>query len=117
MRGTILIKKRLLAMLAVLTLLFCLVGVRIGSLTLFQGEMLTERGVKQWTREGIVSPRRGQIQDRTGSVLVLSAGAYAVTANPRLIADPAAFAKAVAPALETTRRGSAPGWKTRRTPR
>ena len=101
MRGTILIKKRLLAMLAVLTLLFCLVGVRIGSLTLFQGEMLTERGVKQWTREGIVSPRRGQIQDRTGSVLVLSAGAYAVTANPRLIADPAAFAKAVAPALET----------------
>ena len=101
MRGTILIRKRLLAMLAVLTLLFCLVGVRIGSLTLFQGEMLTERGVKQWTREGIVSPRRGQIQDRTGSVLVLSAGAYAVTANPRLIADPAAFAKAVASALET----------------
>ena len=58
MRGTILIKKRLLAMLAVLTLLFCLVGVRIGSLTLFQGEMLTERGVKQWTREGIVSPSK-----------------------------------------------------------
>ena len=101
MRAELTIKKRLLMMLAVLTLLFCLVGVRIGSLTLFQGEMLTERGVKQWTREGIVSPRRGQIQDRTGSVLVLSAGAYAVTANPRLIADPAAFAKAVASALET----------------
>ncbi|MBO4925369.1 MAG: PASTA domain-containing protein [Clostridia bacterium] len=101
MRGTILIKKRLLAMLAVLTLLFCLVGVRIGSLTLFQGEMLTERGVRQWTREGIVSPRRGQIQDRNGSVLALSAGAYVVTANPRLIEDPAAFAKAVAPVLET----------------
>ena len=37
MRAELTIKKRLLMMLAVLTLLFCLVGVRIGSLTLFQG--------------------------------------------------------------------------------
>lgn len=86
-------------MLAVLTLLFSVVCVRIGSLTLFQGESLTERGVKQWTREGIVSPRRGMIQDRNGGVLALSAGAYVVTANPRLVEDPAAFAQAVAPVL------------------
>ena len=44
----------MLVMLAVLTLLFLLIGVRIGSLTLFEGESLTARGVRQWTREGLM---------------------------------------------------------------
>lgn len=99
MRGETLRKKRMLMMLAVLTLLFLLLSVRIGSLTLFQGEALTARGVRQWTREGVVAARRGQIQDRNGSALALSAGAYIVTANPQQVTDEAAFAAVMAPAL------------------
>lgn len=101
MRAEATIKKRLLEMLAVLTLLFLLVGVRIGSLTLFQGKELTARGVKQWTREGTVAARRGGIEDARGEKLVLSAGSYLITANPRSIRDEAAFARAVAPIVGT----------------
>ena len=99
MRAEVEIKKRLLMMLAVLTLLFSLVGVRIGSLTLFQGKELTARGVKQWTREGTVAARRGAIQDSRGETLALSATAYLVTANPRSVRDAAALARAIAPIL------------------
>ena len=99
MQADLTIKKRLLIMLAVLTLLFSLVGVRIGSLTLFQGEALTARGVRQWTREGIVTARRGAIEDTRGETLALSATAYVVTVNPQTVTDAAAFARAVAPPL------------------
>lgn len=100
MRAELTIKKRMLLMLAVLTLLFLLVGVRIGSLTLIQGEALTARGVRQWTREGTVMARRGGIQDAHGEVLALSASAYIVTVNPRSVSDEAAFAQALSPILE-----------------
>ncbi len=84
MQADLTIKKRLLIMLAVLTLLFSLVGVRIGSLTLFQGEALTARGA---------------IEDTRGETLALSATAYVVTVNPQTVTDAAAFARAVAPPL------------------
>ncbi|MBQ9263305.1 MAG: PASTA domain-containing protein [Clostridia bacterium] len=99
MRADRTIKTRLLTMLAVLTLLFSLVGVRIGSLTLFQGEELTARGVRQWTREGIVAAQRGSIQDTNGEILALSATAYIVTANPQLVQDEKAFVQILSPIL------------------
>ena len=87
-------------MLAVLTLIFALIGVRIGSLTLIQGESLTARGVRQWTREGVVTAQRGRIEDTNGDVLALSATAYIVTANPQQVKDEAAFSKALSPLLD-----------------
>ena len=101
MRAELKIRKRMLTMLAVLTLLFLAVGVRIGSLTLFQGEALTARGVQQWTREGVVIARRGSIQDTNGETLALSATAYIVTANPQAISDERAFAQVLGPILES----------------
>ena len=100
MRAELFIRKRMLTMLAVLTLLFLLIGVRIGSLTLFQGEALTARGVRQWTREGVVTAQRGGIQDTNGEILAVSATAYIVTANPQLVKDEAAFANILAPILD-----------------
>ena len=99
MQAELIIRKRMLTMLAVLTLLFLLVGVRIGSLTLFQGEELTARGVRQWTREGVVAAQRGSIQDTNGETLALSATAYIVTANPQAVEDPLAFARVLGPML------------------
>ncbi|MBR1586236.1 MAG: PASTA domain-containing protein [Clostridia bacterium] len=114
MRADLMMKKRLLTMLAVLTLLFLLVGVRIGSLTLFQGEVLTARGVRQWTREGVVTAQRGAIQDTHGETIALSATAYIVTANPQLVGDEAAFAKAVAGLLNADEAALAERLKNKR---
>ncbi|MBR4540408.1 MAG: PASTA domain-containing protein [Clostridia bacterium] len=93
MRTGLTIRRRLLMMLSALTILFSLIGVRIGDLTLIQGESLTARGVRQWTREGVVTAQRGTIQDTRGGVLALSATAYIVTANPQLVTDESAFAQ------------------------
>ena len=87
-------------MLTALTTLFALVGIRIGNLTIVQSEALTARGVRQWTREGVVTARRGSIEDTNGDVLALSATAYIVTANPQQVKDAAAFAKALSPLLD-----------------
>lgn len=99
MRAEIRIRKRLMLLLSVLTLLFILIGVRIGGLTLLEGEALTARGVRQWTREGVVTAQRGSIQDTNGETLALSATAYIVTANPQQVEDARAFAQALQPIL------------------
>ncbi|MBR3106859.1 MAG: PASTA domain-containing protein [Clostridia bacterium] len=87
-------------MLTALTILFALVGIQIGSLTLIQSKALTARGVRQWTREGVVTARRGTIEDTNGSALALSATAYIVTANPQQVKDAAAFAQALTPLID-----------------
>lgn len=99
MRTELIVRKRLLVLMSVLILLFLAIGVRIGGLTLVEGQALTARGVAQWTREGVVTAQRGAILDKNGETLVLSANAYIVCANPQQVADAAAFARAVAPVL------------------
>lgn len=96
MRTELLVRKRLLLMLLSLLALFSLVGIRIGFLTLAEGRALTERGVKQWTREGVVTARRGSIQDVNGTPLAYSANAYIVTANPREVTDEEKFSSVLA---------------------
>ena len=93
MRTGLKIRRRLLTMLSAMTLLFSLIGVRIGNLTLVQGEALTARGVRQWTRQGVVTAQRGAIQDTRGNALALSATAYIATANPQLVTDEGRFAQ------------------------
>ena len=100
MRAGLVTRKRLLTMLTALTLLFALVGIRIGFLTIRDTEALTARGVRQWTREGVVTAQRGRIEDTNGDVLALSATAYIVTANPQQVKDAAAFSKALSPLLD-----------------
>ena len=100
MRAGLVTRKRLLTMLTALTLLFALVGIRIGFLTIRDTEALTARGVRQWTREGVVTAQRGRIEDTNGDVLALSATAYIVTAKPQQVKDAAAFSKALSPLLD-----------------
>ena len=100
MRAGLVTRKRLLTMLTALTMLFALVGIRIGFLTIRDTEALTARGVRQWTREGVVTAQRGRIEDTRGDVLALSTTAYIVTANPQQVKDAAAFSKALSPLLD-----------------
>lgn len=99
MRADLQIRKRIAITLSILTLCFFLVGVRIGSLTLFQGNALTARGVRQWTREGVVTARRGSIVDRNGDVLCQSTTAYIVSVNPQLVDEPEKTAGVLAPVI------------------
>ncbi len=102
MRLELKIKRRLLVLVFGLIILFVIIGIRIGNLTLIQGEVLKQRGIKQWTKEGVVTAHRGDIMDTKGEKLVVSTTAYVVTVNPSLVKDDALFAQFVAPILDTT---------------
>ena len=102
----LLIRKRLLLLTCVFVLLFVTVSVRIGSLTIFQAESLTARGVSQWTRSGAVAARRGSIVDRLGQTITLSTTAYIVCANPQLVKDPEAMLDILCPLLSINRENA-----------
>lgn len=93
------IRKRVFILLVILVLLFTALTVRIGWLTTAESVSLTQRGIRQWTRDGVVYARRGKILDANGQVLVMSATAYIVSVNPRKVSDADFFAQTVCPAL------------------
>lgn len=94
------IRKRVFALLMILVFLFGLLVARIAYLTTAQSASLTERGIRQWTRAGTVYARRGSILDTNGQVLVMSATAYIVSADPRKISDISLFVQTVCPILD-----------------
>ncbi len=102
----LLIRKRLLLLTCIFVLLFGAVGVRIGSLAIFQAESLTARGVSQWTRSGAVSAKRGSIVDRLGQTITLSTTAYIVCANPQQVKEPEAMLDILCPLLNINRESA-----------
>lgn len=93
------IRKRVLTLLVLLIFLFGVLVCRIAYLTTARSAELTSRGVRQWTREGTVYARRGNILDTNGQTLVMSATAYIVSAEPGKVQDVQAFARAISPIL------------------
>ncbi|MBR2942099.1 MAG: PASTA domain-containing protein [Clostridia bacterium] len=73
-------------------LLFLSVVFRLGDLQILRAQELTGRGVKQWTRSGIVSAKRGSIVDAKGRVLAQSMTSFVLSANPREVTDPKGLA-------------------------
>ena len=103
MHPELLVRKRIWLMTLVLAGLFLLVIVRIGLLTTRDAAALTQRGVSQWTKEGVITAKRGTIIDKNGNLLVTSATSYIVTADPRLVTDPELFLDTLAPVLSLDR--------------
>lgn len=99
MHPELLVRKRIWLMALLLAGLFLLVGARIAILTTTEAAELTERGIRQWTKTGIVTAKRGTITDCKGRTLAISATAYIVTADPRLISDAQLFLDTIAPVL------------------
>ena len=93
------IRKRVLTLLVLLIFLFGVLVCRIAYLTTARSAELTSRGVRQWTREGMVYARRGNILDTNGQTLVMSATAYIVSVEPGKVQDVQAFARAISPIL------------------
>ena len=107
MHPELLVRKRIWLMTWVLAGLFLLVILRIGTLATRDAAALTQRGVAQWTKEGVITARRGSIIDKYDRLLALSATAYTVTADPRLVTDIGAFLDAVGPVLNLDRESAA----------
>lgn len=93
------IRKRVLTLLVLLIFLFGVLVCRIAYLTTARSAELTSRGVRQWTREGTVYARRGNILDTNGQTLVMSATAYIVSVEPGKVQDVQAFARVISPIL------------------
>ena len=106
MHPELLVRKRIWLMTLTLAALFLLVIGRIATLTIHDAAALTQRGVAQWTKAGTVTARRGSIIDRNERILALSATAYTVTADPRLVTDIGAFLDALAPVLPLDREAA-----------
>lgn len=77
-------------------LLFLCVCVRLVDLQIVRQKELTARGVKQWTRSGVVSARRGDIVDINGKLLAQSVTSFILTARPRDVKNVNALAGVLA---------------------
>lgn len=93
-------RKRLLILLAGVTLVFFLLMGRLGYIQLIWGEELQDMALDQWTSKLPVAPKRGIIYDRNGNILAQSASAETIAARPSQIKDPQEAAKLLAPILD-----------------
>lgn len=71
-----------------IVLFFLLLVFRLAQVQLFQGTILQDKAIAQWTRDLTVKPNRGVITDTNGKVLAQSAMAYTVVVNPADVSDP-----------------------------
>lgn len=92
--------RRAAAMGAVLLLCMAGIGVRLGYVQTVRAQSYTEEARRQRVRKIELPARRGTILDRNGDPLATSVPARTIYANPRLITDPAATARALAPLLK-----------------
>jgi len=85
---------------AVLLLCLAAIGVRLGYVQAIRSEAYAAEARKQRVRNITLPARRGAIYDRYGGELAVSIPARTVYGNPKLITDPAATARTLAPLLE-----------------
>ncbi|MBQ8616732.1 MAG: PASTA domain-containing protein [Clostridia bacterium] len=81
------VRKRLVLLIGGFFLLFLCVLVRLADLQILQSAELTARGVRQWTRSGIVAPRRGDIVDTNGKLLAQSITSFTISVAVRDVSD------------------------------
>jgi stage V sporulation protein D (sporulation-specific penicillin-binding protein) len=93
-------RKRLLAFLLFVTIVFLVLIGRTGYIQLVWGTELQEKALDQWTRTLDVYPQRGIIYDRNKVVLAQSASADSIAARPSQLADPRDTADKLAAILQ-----------------
>ena len=87
------VRKRLVLLSGGFFLLFLCVFARLLNLQVFRAQELTERGMKQWTRSGVVAARRGDIVDTNGRLLAQSVTSFILSARTRDVSDPEGLAQ------------------------
>lgn len=79
------LRKRILALIVLVSLLFCALSVRLFVIQIINGKSLQSKATSQWTRDLAIIAPRGTIYDRTGSTLAVSYTTYNVYARAREI--------------------------------
>ena len=90
------LKKRILAILLVISFLFCSLVVRLFIIQVVNGEKLQVRATDQWTRDLSIIAPRGTIYDRNGSALAVSYTTYNVYVRAREVSQPSMLAHELA---------------------
>ena len=93
------LRKRLFAVIAAITFLFCLFLGRFFYVQLVWERELIARAVDQWTRELPVSPERGNIYDAMGELLAGNTAAYTLYARANAVRDAEKTARALSSLL------------------
>lgn len=83
----LIVKKRLLVILAVFSILTAALVIRMGWLQFVDKDMLQQKAYNQQTRGKEISARRGSILDRNGKKLAVSASVVKILVNPNQIKD------------------------------
>lgn len=81
------LRKRLFAVIAAITFLFCLFLMRFFYIQVIWEDDLNARAIDQWAREIPVSAGRGNIYDRNGELLAGNVAAYSVYARANAVTD------------------------------
>ncbi len=81
------LKKRILAVLLVISFIFCSLIVRLFVIQIVNGENLQRKATDQWTRDLAIVAPRGTIYDRTGSTLAVSYTTYNIYVRAREVSD------------------------------
>lgn len=96
----LLVRRRLLATLAVFAFFMVYLVGRLAWVQFVQGEELKQKALAQWNRRLTVQPQRGSIYSRNGALLAGSATAESIIAIPSEIEDPLRAASLLAPILD-----------------
>ena len=81
------LRKRLFAVIAAITFLFCLFLARFFYVQVIWEDELNYLALDQWTREIPVVAERGKIYDRNGELLAGNKSAYSVFARANAVKD------------------------------
>lgn len=93
------IKKKLLAVIVLITFLFFSLIARLFWVQIIQGENLQLKAYDQWTRDLPMRADRGDIVDCNGIVVASSKTSYTLYARPNEISDPHYIASSIADIL------------------
>ena len=77
-RDKALMNKRMMISLGILTALISVLSLRLGYVMIVKHEEYSALANEQWTSEVSISARRGNILDRNGTELAISANVYRV---------------------------------------
>ena len=81
-------QKRILALILLVSFIFCVLLIRLGVVQLINGKWLQSKAADQWTRDLPLKAERGKIYDITGSSLAVSYTTYNVYTRAREIDKP-----------------------------
>jgi cell division protein FtsI (penicillin-binding protein 3) len=90
-------RRRLIALLAALVVVFVVVGARLVDLQAIGRDRYAQLGLDQRVRKVQLAAERGSVFDRNGHDLAASVPQQTVWANPRVVKDPASYAAQLAP--------------------